>query len=68
MTKIVGSGSISLRHGSPDPPQHVMDPQHCRDENCVELLELADRHHGAELKRAALRHIKAGFRIRMDPH
>jgi hypothetical protein len=38
-----------------------MDPQHCRDENCVELLELADRHHGAELKRAALRHIKAGL-------
>ncbi len=26
-----GSGSISLRHGStdPDPPQNVMDPQHC---------------------------------------
>jgi hypothetical protein len=35
-----------------------------RDENCVELLELADRHHSAELKRATLRHIKAGFRIR----
>jgi hypothetical protein len=30
MTKIVGSGSISQRHGSvdPDPPQNVMDPQH----------------------------------------
>jgi hypothetical protein len=26
-----GSGSISQRHGSadPDPPQNVMDPQHC---------------------------------------
>jgi hypothetical protein len=31
MTKIEGSGSISQRHGSadPDPPQNVMDPQHC---------------------------------------
>ncbi len=32
MTKIVGSGSISQRHGSahPDPDQHqnVMDPEH----------------------------------------
>ena len=31
--KIAGSGSISQRHGSedpdPDPPQNVMDPQHC---------------------------------------
>jgi hypothetical protein len=38
MTKIAGSGSgcesISQRHGSadpdPDPPQNVMDPQHCK--------------------------------------
>ncbi len=32
MTKIAGSGSISHRHGSadPDPPQNVMDPQHCQ--------------------------------------
>ncbi len=33
MTKIAGSGSISQWHGSadsdPDPPQNVMDPQHC---------------------------------------
>jgi len=33
MTKIAGSGSISQRHGSedpdPDPPQNVMDLQHC---------------------------------------
>jgi hypothetical protein len=33
MTKIAGSGSISQRHGSadadPDPPQNIMDPQHC---------------------------------------
>jgi hypothetical protein len=37
MTKIEGSesgsGSINQRHGSadpdPDPPQNVMDPQHC---------------------------------------
>jgi hypothetical protein len=31
MTKIAGSLSISLRHGSsdPDPYQSVMDPQHC---------------------------------------
>jgi hypothetical protein len=33
MMKIAGSGSesISQRHGSadPDPPQNVMDPQHC---------------------------------------
>jgi hypothetical protein len=30
MTKIGGSGSISQRHGSPDPDPHqnVMDPQH----------------------------------------
>ncbi len=40
MTKIEGaesgSGSISQRHGSadpdPDPPQNVMDPQHCFEE------------------------------------
>jgi hypothetical protein len=34
MTKIAGSGSISQRHGSadPDPPQNVMDPQHCHQE------------------------------------
>jgi hypothetical protein len=36
MTKIAGSGSESIRqrHGSadpdPDPPQNVMDPQHCQ--------------------------------------
>jgi hypothetical protein len=34
MTKIAGSGSISQRHGSadpdPDPPQNVMDPEHCQ--------------------------------------
>ena len=33
MTKMAGSGSISQRHGSadldPDPPQNVLDPQHC---------------------------------------
>jgi hypothetical protein len=35
MTKIAGSKSISQRHGyadtdpDPDPPQNVMDPQHC---------------------------------------
>ncbi len=33
MTKIVGSGSISQRHGhgsaDPDPHQNVMDPEHC---------------------------------------
>jgi hypothetical protein len=33
VTKIAGSGSISQRHGSedpdPDPPQNVIDPQHC---------------------------------------
>ena len=31
MTKIAGSGSISQKHGSedPDPPQIVMDPEHC---------------------------------------
>jgi hypothetical protein len=33
MTKIIGSGSISQRHGfadpDPDPHQNVMDPQHC---------------------------------------
>jgi hypothetical protein len=35
MTKIEGSGSTSQRDGSadpdPDPPQNVMDPQHCRE-------------------------------------
>jgi hypothetical protein len=36
MTKIAGSGfgSVSQRHGSPDPDpdmyQNVTDPQHCR--------------------------------------
>jgi hypothetical protein len=31
MMKIAESGSISQKHGSadPDPPQNVMDPQHC---------------------------------------
>jgi hypothetical protein len=33
MTKIAGSGSISQKHGSedpdPDPPQNVMNPEHC---------------------------------------
>jgi hypothetical protein len=35
MTKIAGSGSGSISHGSanpdldPDPPQNVIDPQHC---------------------------------------
>jgi hypothetical protein len=31
MTQIAGSGSISQRHGSPDPDRHqnVMDPEHC---------------------------------------
>jgi hypothetical protein len=31
MIKIAGSGSISQRHGSPDPDPHqnVMDPEHC---------------------------------------
>jgi len=35
MMKIAGSGSINLRHGSADPdpdldpPQNVIDPQHC---------------------------------------
>ncbi len=33
MTNIVGSGSVSQRHGSADPDpyphQHVMDPEHC---------------------------------------
>jgi hypothetical protein len=39
MTKIAGSGSesISQRHGSadPDPPQNVMDPQHCFNESLL---------------------------------
>jgi hypothetical protein len=32
MTKLAGSGSISQKHGSedPDPPQNVMDPEHCQ--------------------------------------
>jgi hypothetical protein len=29
MTKIAGSGYISQRHGSADPYQNIMDPQHC---------------------------------------
>ncbi len=33
MTKIAGSGTISQKHGfedpDPDPPQNVMDPEHC---------------------------------------
>jgi hypothetical protein len=35
MTKIAGSGSISQRHGYPDPDpyQNVMDPQHCMKGN-----------------------------------
>ncbi len=34
MKKIAGSGSISQRHGSPDPDPHqnVMDPEHCAKE------------------------------------
>jgi hypothetical protein len=42
MTKIAGSGSISQRHGSadpdPDPPQNVMDPQHCLEQ--IPTLEM----------------------------
>ncbi len=40
LTKIAesGSGSISQRHGSPDPNRNVMDPQHlCRKEDIVFL-------------------------------
>jgi hypothetical protein len=35
MTKKAGSGSISQWHGSadPDPPQNVMDPEHCYKPN-----------------------------------
>jgi hypothetical protein len=43
---MIGSGSISQRHGSadpdPDPPQNVMDPQHClvfKKHSVVELLD-----------------------------
>jgi hypothetical protein len=34
MTKLAGSGSTCLRHGSadPDPHQNVIDPEHCRME------------------------------------
>ncbi len=37
MTKIAGSGSISQRQRSadPDPPQNVMDPQHCSPLLCL---------------------------------
>jgi hypothetical protein len=48
MTKIEGSGSesgsISQRHGSadpdqdPDPPQNVMDPQHCSEGCCISVF------------------------------
>jgi hypothetical protein len=41
--KIEGSGSISQRHGSadpdPDPPQNVIDPQHCLKEGTRVPLE-----------------------------
>jgi hypothetical protein len=41
MMKIVGSGSISQRHGSadPDPHQNVMDPQHW----FLLVLQISDR-------------------------
>jgi hypothetical protein len=48
MTKIAGSGSasgsISQRYGSagPDPPQNVMDPQHCSQDPLAES-EAADQ-------------------------
>jgi hypothetical protein len=46
MTKIAGpgseSGSISQKHGSadpdPDPPQNVMDPEHCSIYGTVPVL------------------------------
>jgi hypothetical protein len=42
MTKITGSRSISQRHGSadpdPDPPQNVMDPEHCL-QICISILK-----------------------------
>ncbi len=42
MTKIAGSESISQKHGSedpdPDPPQNVMDPEHCNLENFILFL------------------------------
>jgi hypothetical protein len=40
MTKIAGSGSISQRHGSADPHQNVMDPEHCF-EHCRKIYEAA---------------------------
>jgi len=46
MTKIAGSGSISLRHGSadPDPPQNVMNPQHCFKLQNIGFNELVQNH------------------------
>ncbi len=41
MTKIAGSGSISQRHGSdPDPPQNVMDSEHCKERAVLPFLDL----------------------------
>ncbi len=44
MTEIAGSGSISQRHRSadpdPDPPQNVMDPQHCNEVKKLLLFTL----------------------------
>ncbi len=51
MTKIAGSGSISQRHGSadPDPPQNVMDPQHCLGGAGLQLQAPGVEHPGAGL-------------------
>jgi hypothetical protein len=44
MTEIVGSGSISQRHGfaDPDPPQNVIDPQHCKKLIFVGILKATE--------------------------
>ncbi len=48
MTKIAGSESISQRHGSadPDPPQIVMDPQHCCRPSWIRSTRSASRGRG----------------------
>jgi hypothetical protein len=77
MTKIVGSGSISQRHGSaePDPSKNVTDPQHCLSRKTNLRMEMCEGpdHEGAQFtahqkKRTLLRGRKCDQAVQVRHH